>query len=69
MSKMTIGYSSYENRNYEEPMVESGPTEHMTKTGVIVPLYTISKSMSIQDQRILCPLHQEYSSQEAADKT
>ena len=32
---MTIGYSSYENRNYEEPLVEYGPTEHMTKTGVI----------------------------------
>ena len=35
LSKMKARYSSYENQNSEEPFVESEPTEHMTKSGVI----------------------------------
>ena len=37
MSRIITRYSSYEARNDEEPMVESGPSEHTAKSGVIHP--------------------------------
>ena len=52
LSKIKARYSSYENRNNEEPEVESEPTEHLTKAGVIHPIDIGKRMREVAEQKI-----------------